>query len=73
MAKLGRTERLRFASMGKLFDITAIFTTDEEANAYMHKNPDEGVIAVVQGVVFIANVRDAGIKYTTKETTSNAK
>ena len=65
MAKLKNIERLRIASMGKLFDVTAIFTDPDEANRYMERHSDEGVIAEVQGVVFIANLRAKGEKYKT--------
>lgn len=63
MGKLKEHEKLKVATMGKLLDITAIFTSDDEANAYMHRNPDEGVVAEIQGVVFIANVHDMGTPY----------
>ena len=51
-----------FRSMGKVLRVTAIFTNDDDANDYMSKHKDEGVIAVVENFVFIANVYDNGIK-----------
>ncbi|TIX28862.1 hypothetical protein [Mesorhizobium sp.] len=67
MAKLKPHERLRFSSMGKLFELTAWFADDNEANAYIANHPDEGVIAsTVDGLVLIANVRTDGVRYTTK-------
>jgi len=48
--------------MGKVLRVTAIFTNDDDANDYMSKHKDEGVIAVVENFVFIANVYDNGIK-----------
>lgn len=48
-------------SMGKAFRVTAMFSTDEEANAYLEKHPDEGVIATSKtGLVMIANLYDRG-------------
>lgn len=64
MGKLTNHEKLRICSMGKVFSVTAVFTNDEDANAYMAKHKDEGVIAVIQGVVFLANVYDGGQRYT---------
>lgn len=68
MPKLKSHERLRFASMGKLFDITAWFPSDDAANDYLARHADEGVIAsTADGLVLIANIRGAGVRYTTAE------
>ena len=56
MPKLNPHESLRLCSMGKMFPITALFTTDDDANRYLETHRDEGVIAEIQGVVFIANL-----------------
>jgi hypothetical protein len=43
-------------SMGKVFKVRHIATTDDDANAYMEKNKDCGVIAVgPNGLVYIAD------------------
>ena len=66
MPRMQPHEKIRFASMGKLFTITAWFASDDDANAYLAKHPDEGVIAGARdGLVLIANVRTDGVKYTT--------
>lgn len=49
-------------SMGKALRITALFKSDAEANAYMERNKDEGVIAEIDGVIFLANLHDKGEK-----------
>ena len=65
MAKMKPHENVRFASMGKLFQITAWFASDDAANAYLANHRDEGVIASTNdGLVLIANIRSDGDKYT---------
>lgn len=56
MGKLKDSEHLSIYSMRKRFDVTAIFGNDDDANAYLAKPhvKDQGVIATIQGVVFIA-------------------
>lgn len=56
------TESLYLRSMGKLLRITAIFESDAEANAYMEKHRDEGLIAEFGKYRFIANLYDPGLK-----------
>lgn len=65
--KLNKQHSFYFRSMGKVLRVTAIFTNDNDANEYMSKNRDEGVIAVVNGYVFLANVYDKGIKVPKQE------
>ena len=59
--RLKEDQKLYLYSMGKRLRITAIFHSDDEANAYMEKNGDEAVIAVADPYVFIANKYDKGI------------
>ena len=47
--------KLYTRSMGKLFPITAIFDNDDEANQYMSRKRDEGVIACSGDMVIIAS------------------
>ena len=60
--KLRDEQMLYVRSMGKILRITAVFMTDEDANAYMARNKDEAVIAVFGSMVLLANVHDRGIK-----------
>lgn len=53
---------LYIRSMGKWFQVTALFPDDDQANEWMAKNRDHGVIAVHNGMVFIANLYDGGCK-----------
>lgn len=62
MPKLHKDETLTIRSMGRSLRVTAIFADDAEANAYMARHADEGVIAVISGFVFLANVHDRGEK-----------
>lgn len=51
------------ASMGKMFKVTAICKSDEEANIICRKNPDTGVIATdCNGLVYIAELYGHTIK-----------
>lgn len=60
--KLQDHQTIYVRSMGKDLRVTAVFTNDDDANTYMEKNRDEGVIAVYGDVVFLANVYDHGTK-----------
>jgi hypothetical protein len=60
MPRMKDDENLRILSMGKAFRVTAIFTSDDEANAYMAKHDNDAVIACVGGFVFLANKYDNG-------------
>lgn len=64
MARIEKHQTIYVRSMGKALRVTAMFTNDAEANSYMEKNPDEGVIAEIQGVIFLANAHDYGAKIT---------
>ncbi len=55
MGKLKTIEDLDIYSMGKRFPVTGLFTSDDEANKYMESHKDEGVIAEIQGVIFVAS------------------
>ncbi len=58
--KMKPDQILQIFSMGKRLRVTAIFHSDAEANAYMEKHQDEGVIAAFDPYVFLANVYDKG-------------
>lgn len=61
MPKLRNDERLYIHSMGKRLRVTAWFASDDEANNYMSRHKDEGVIAVTKdGLVLLADVHDKG-------------
>lgn len=62
MGRLAKQHTVYVRSMGKALRITAMFTSVDEANAYMENNTDEGVIAEIQGVIFLANLHDQGVK-----------
>jgi hypothetical protein len=62
MGKLSDSNVIYVRSMGKALRITAMFNNDADANAYMEKNKDEAVIAVIEDIVFLANVHDKGEK-----------
>lgn len=49
-----------YRTMGRTYDVTASFTSDDEANAYMAAHPGEGVIAVENGRILIAARDDTG-------------
>ena len=53
------TQNLYVRSMGKLLRVTAIFTSDDDANAYMAKK-DEGVVACFGPYILLANMYDKG-------------
>ncbi len=52
--------RLFTRSMGKLLEITAIFDSDDDANEYMAKHSDQGVISCSGSLVMLANLHDKG-------------
>ena len=56
--KAKESEQLRICSMGKKLRVTAIATSDEEANEHMRKNPDDAVVACLGPFVFMANKYD---------------
>ena len=60
--KLAKEHMMYFRSMGKAFRITAIFTDMDQANDYMEKNRDEGLIAEVAPYLFLANLYDHGTR-----------
>lgn len=48
--------KLYVASMGKIFRVTAVCKTDDEANAICKKDPDQSVMAVdCNGLIYLAN------------------
>lgn len=49
-----------YRTMGRTFDVTASFCSDDEANAYLASHPGEGVIASENGRVLIAACTDTG-------------
>jgi hypothetical protein len=48
-------------SMGKALRVTAIYTSDTDANAYMATHPDQGCVAVLGPFILLANLYDQGI------------
>lgn len=50
-----------YRTMGRVFNVTASFTTDADANAYMAAHPGEGVIACEGGWILIAHKDDEGV------------
>jgi len=62
LAKLTETEHLYVRSMGKALRVTAIFTTDDEANAYMKRNRDDAVVACIGNLVLLAEKYDRGVQ-----------
>ncbi len=56
----GTNMQIYVRSMGKLLAVTAIFISDEDANAYCERHNDEGVVAQGGGLVFTANLYDRG-------------
>lgn len=55
------TEWVYARSMGKALRVTAWFATDAEANSFMERNPDAAVVAVIGGLVLLANKHDKGV------------
>lgn len=62
--KFTSTEHVYIRSMGKLLRITAIATSDDEANSFMSKNDEAAVVADCGGFVFMADRYDHGTKIT---------
>ncbi len=58
--KMKPEQNMLIKSMGKLLKITAIFHNVNEANKYLEKHKDEGVIACYDPYIFIANLYDKG-------------
>lgn len=69
MPKLADDQHLYVRAMGKAVRVTALFPGDDAANTYMALHPDEGVIAEIGGIVFIARVRDLGVPFQPKAPT----
>ena len=59
--RLTDEQLLYVRSMGKALRVTAIHTSDAEANAYMGRHRDEGCVAVFGPFVLCANLYDQGI------------
>lgn len=60
--KLKAEQKLFVRSMGKLLRVTAIFTSDDEANAYMARHDSQAVVAVFGSLVLLADKYDKGEK-----------
>ena len=50
-------------SMGKCLRITAVFTKDDEANAFMKQHSEETVIAASRDLILMANKYDLGEEF----------
>ena len=60
--KLKEKQTVYVRSMGKVLEVSAIFDNDSDANKYMEKHHDEGVIAVFGNYVFIAEMYQPGLR-----------
>ncbi len=61
--KLNNNLSICVASMGKMFRVSAICKTDEEANEFCNKHPDTGVISQDNnGLIYIAELYGRTIK-----------
>jgi hypothetical protein len=61
MAQLASADIVRIRSqMGTNIRVTAVFQSDDEANAYMEAHPGEGVITEAGGMVWIGDDHDLG-------------
>ena len=60
MTKLNATEHLYLRTLGWLVGVTGIFASDAAANRHMEDHPQDGVIAVIGGYIFTADVDDLG-------------
>ena len=56
-------EKLYICSMGKVHEISAIFTDDDACNKWLKNNRNHGVIACHDPFVFCANLH-SGIRHT---------
>jgi hypothetical protein len=60
--RLKQEQSLYVRSMGKLLRVTAIFQTDDEANAHMARGDNnDAVVAVFGPLVLLADMYDKGI------------
>ena len=71
--KLNKTEIVYVRSMGKALRVTGIFTSDEDANKYLEKNKDEGIIAQFGVFIFTANYYDRGVTLAELKNASNSR
>lgn len=60
MPRLPDDTLIHIRALGRDVRVTAVFTDDATANAYMAQRPNEGVVAEVASLVFIANIHDRG-------------
>jgi hypothetical protein len=60
MPKMKDEHHLYIRSMGKALRVTAWFTDDDAANAWMERNSGHGVVAVLDGLILVANIYDQG-------------
>ena len=58
--KLTPEQVIYVRSMGKALRVTAIFDNESDANSYMERHRDQGVIAEFKPLIFIANLYDRG-------------
>lgn len=59
-----KEDKLYYYIMGRMVEITKIFSLSEKENAnqFMLENPTQGVLAVLNDMVLIANCHDKGLK-----------
>lgn len=60
--KLPEHQSLYIRSMGKALRVTAICTSESDANLHMERNINDAVVAEIAPFIFMANKYDAGVK-----------
>ena len=56
----GNETKLYVRSMGKAFEVTGLFASDDEANDWMSRHSGHGVIACAGNLVIVASMYDGG-------------
>ena len=56
----GNKTRLYVRSMGKAFEVTGLFTSDDKANDWLSRHSGHGVIACAGNLVIAASMYDGG-------------
>ena len=60
MNRLAQNELLYIRAMGKALAVTGLFSSDEDANAWLERHPDHGVVAAFEGRIYTAHLYDSG-------------
>ena len=69
----GTKMQIYVRSMGKLLAVTALFDSDEKANAYCETHRDEGIVASCGHISFAANLYDHGTRAELPKSTDKKK